>query len=95
VLRRGFRGGCVGGKRKKRLQAFKLCSEGAGPDKHKKAGRAFKLYSVSMASANSAWGTFIPGIAEPDPSAPGGRDARKGGRYNAFVPPNIAAYPFS
>lgn len=48
-----------------------------------------------MASGNSAWGTFIPGIAEPDPSAYGGRDARKGGRYNAFVPPNIAAYPFS
>jgi hypothetical protein len=40
-------------------------------------------------------GAFIPGVAEPDPSAHGGRAARKGGRYNSFVPPNIAVYPFT
>lgn len=46
------------------------------------------------AAADNAWGTFIPGVAEPDPSAYGGRAARKGGRYKAFVPPNIADYTF-
>jgi len=50
--------------------------------------------SVSTAAAHSTWGTFIPGVAEPDPSAYGNRAARKGGRYNAFVPPNIVDYPF-
>jgi Fic family protein len=47
------------------------------------------------AAAESTWGRFIPAIAEPDPSAYGSRAARKGGRYNAFVPPNIADYPFA
>jgi Fic family protein len=46
------------------------------------------------ATAKDEWGTFIPGYARPDPSAYGGRAARKGGRYNAFVPPNIATYDF-
>jgi hypothetical protein len=46
-------------------------------------------------AADSTWGTFIPGVAEPDPSAYGGGAARKGGRYNAFVPPHIAVYPFT
>lgn len=50
---------------------------------------------MSATAADSTWGTFIPGIAEPDPSAYGGRAARKGGRYSAFVPPNIAVYPFT
>jgi Fic family protein len=50
---------------------------------------------VSSTAADSAWGRFIPAIAEPDPSAYGSRVARKGGRYNAFVPPNIADYPFA
>jgi Fic family protein len=49
---------------------------------------------VSATTADSAWGTFIPGITAPDPSAYGGRAARKGGRYNAFVPPYIADYAF-
>jgi Fic family protein len=49
---------------------------------------------VSTTTGDSAWGIFIPGIAEPDPSAYGTRAARKGGRYNAFVPPDIADYPF-
>lgn len=49
---------------------------------------------MSTTAADSTWGTFIPGVAEPDPSAYGNRAARKGGRYNAFVPPNIANYPF-
>jgi Fic family protein len=50
---------------------------------------------MSNTPGDSIWGTFIPGIAEPDPSAYGTRTARKGGRYNAFVPPNIADYPFT
>jgi Fic family protein len=50
---------------------------------------------VSTAAAGSTWGTFIPGVAEPDPSAYGNRAARKGGRYNAFVPPDIADYAFT
>jgi Fic family protein len=50
---------------------------------------------VTTSAAESTWGSFIPGIAEPDPSAYGGRAVRKGGRYNAFVPPNIANYTFS
>ena len=45
--------------------------------------------------ADNAWGSFIPQIARPDPSAYGGRAARTGGRYNAFVPPNIAGYVFA
>lgn len=50
---------------------------------------------VSATAAHSTWGTFIPGVAEPDPSAYGNRAARKGGRYNAFVPPSIADYRFA
>jgi len=50
---------------------------------------------VSTTAADSTWGTFIPGVAEPDPSAYGNRAARRGGRYNAFVPPNIADYAFT
>jgi hypothetical protein len=50
---------------------------------------------VSATTAANTWGRFVPGIAEPDPSAYGGRAARKGGRYNAFVPPNIADYGFT
>lgn len=50
---------------------------------------------MSTAAADTAWGSFIPGVAEPDPSAYGNRAARKGGRYNAFVPPNIADYAFT
>lgn len=50
---------------------------------------------MSTAAADTAWGTFIPGVAEPDPSAYGNRAARKGGRYNAFVPPDIADYAFT
>lgn len=49
---------------------------------------------VITSDADSTWGSFIPGVAEPDPAAYGNRAARKGGRYNAFVPPNIADYPF-
>lgn len=49
---------------------------------------------VSTTTADTTWGRFIPAIAEPDPSAYGSRAARKGGRYNAFVPPHIADYPF-
>lgn len=51
--------------------------------------------AVSATAADSTWGTFVPGVAEPDPSAYGSRAARKGGRYDAFVPPNIADYPFT
>jgi Fic family protein len=50
---------------------------------------------VSTTTAGNTWGRFVPGIAEPDPSSYGGRAARKGGRYNAFVPPNIADYAFT
>jgi len=50
--------------------------------------------AMSSTTAEREWGTFIPGYARPDPSAYGGRAARKGGRYNAFVPPNIATYDF-
>jgi Fic family protein len=50
---------------------------------------------VSSIAAQDKWGTFIPGFAEPDPSGYGSRAARKGGRYNAFVPPNIASFPFA
>lgn len=50
---------------------------------------------VSTTATDSTWGSFIPGVAEPDPAAYGNRAARKGGRYNAFVPPNIADYPFT
>jgi Fic family protein len=50
---------------------------------------------VSTTAADSTWGAFIPGVAEPDPSAYGHRAARRGGRYNAFVPPNIADYAFT
>lgn len=50
---------------------------------------------MSANTADDAWGTFIPRLAKPDPSAYGGRAARKGGRYNAFLPPKIAAYSFT
>jgi len=50
---------------------------------------------VSSNVADDAWGTFISRIAQPDPSAYGGRAARKGGRYKAFLPPNIATYVFT
>jgi Fic family protein len=45
-------------------------------------------------TVDDTWGTFISRIALPDPSAYGGRAARKGGRYNAFRPPEIATYVF-
>lgn len=50
---------------------------------------------MSSSVANDPWGTFISQVAQPDPSAYGGRAARKGGRYNAFLPPNIADYVFT
>ncbi len=50
---------------------------------------------MSSGIAENAWGSFIPGIVKPDPSAYGGRAVRKGGRYNAFVPPDIATYSFT
>lgn len=50
---------------------------------------------MSSTVADNAWGSFISRIAQPDPSAYGGRAARRGGRYNAFVPPNIATYAFT
>jgi Fic family protein len=50
---------------------------------------------MSSGIAENAWGSFIPGIAKPDPSAYGGRAVRRGGRYNAFVPPDIASYSFT
>ncbi len=50
---------------------------------------------MSSTIADNAWGSFISRIAQPDPSAYGGRAARKGGRYNAFVPPDIATYVFT
>src|SRR5450755_3870242 len=50
---------------------------------------------MSGTVADNTWGSFISRIAQPDPSAYGGRAARKGGRYNAFVPPNIATYVFA
>jgi hypothetical protein len=49
---------------------------------------------VSGAVADNKWGSFVPRIAPPEPSAYAGRAARKGGRYNAFVPPDIANYVF-
>jgi hypothetical protein len=50
--------------------------------------------AMSSTAAEAEWGTFVPGYARPDPSAYGGRAARKRGRYDAFVPPNIATYDF-
>jgi Fic family protein len=50
---------------------------------------------VSGASADNEWGSFVPRIAPPEPSAYAGRAVRKGGRYNAFVPPDIANYVFT
>jgi Fic family protein len=50
--------------------------------------------AVSTTATDNPWGRFIPGVAEPDPSAYGGRAVRKGGRYNAFVPPDIAHHAF-
>jgi hypothetical protein len=49
---------------------------------------------MSSATARGEWAGLIPGYARPDPSAYGGRAARKGGRFDAFVPPNIATYDF-
>ncbi|MGC9221576.1 MAG: hypothetical protein ACP5H2_09550, partial [Solirubrobacteraceae bacterium] len=54
-----------------------------------------RLIPVTTSAPESTWGRFISGIAEPDPSAYGGRAVRKGGRYNAFAPPNIAEYAFA
>jgi Fic family protein len=50
---------------------------------------------MSSTAAPGKWGTFVPGVAEPDPSGYGSRAARRDGRYNAFVPPNIADFPFT
>lgn len=49
---------------------------------------------MSTNSSSAVWGHFVAGIAQPDPSAYGGRAARTGGRYEAFVPPLIAAGEF-
>jgi Fic family protein len=46
-------------------------------------------------SSNASWGRFVVGIAQPDPTAYGGRAARAGGRYEAFVPPLIAERDFT
>lgn len=83
------------GKRKKRRRAFKPYS---GPRDLINVTSPLELLNFILVGANvaaSTWGSFVPGVAEPDPSAYGSRAARKGGRYNAFVPPNIADYPFT
>lgn len=50
---------------------------------------------MSTTAAGGTWGKFIPLTAEPDPAAYGSRAARRGGRYNAFVPPDIADHRFA
>jgi Fic family protein len=49
---------------------------------------------MSDDSTGTQWGSFVVGIAQPDPTAYGGRAARAGGRYEAFVPPLIATRSF-
>jgi hypothetical protein len=79
----------------KALRSFYVYLGSAGSNKRYESAGAFNSIAVGTTAADSTWGTFIPGVAEPDPSAYGNRAARKGGRYNAFVPPNIADYPFT
>ncbi len=43
----------------------------------------------------NTWDTFVTRVAAPDPGAYGGRRARRGGRYQAFVSPHIADRDFA